>query len=257
MPPVGYDECMGRLTRREFAKAVLRVLGPLALLRELGAREALAAPARIAARVLLARADEASRALASGAARPAEWQARVEELAARADLSDLRRAVDLDRLSRTMTVARDWARGEHLRLGPFRFGTQVFGFARGAAITPHGHRNMASMHLVIGGELRCRQYDRVRDEPGHLVLRPGLDRACRSGDPTSISSESRNVHWFVATSDTAFTFDVVLDNLDPALGRPYFIDLVDPSGAEKLPDGTLRARRIDWDESLRLYAGRA
>ena len=65
------------------------------------------------------------------------------------------------------------------------------------------------------------------------------------------------MHWFVARSETAFTFDVVLDNLDPSPGRPYFIDLVDPSGAEKLPDGTRRARRIDWDESLRLYAGRA
>jgi hypothetical protein len=245
------------MRRREFAEAVLRAIGPLALLRELRARDALAAPARMEAADLLARVDEASRALASGAARPAEWQARVEELAARADLGDLRRAVDLDRLSRTMTVARDWARGEHLRLGSFRFGTQVFGFMRGAAITPHGHRNMASMHLVIGGELRCRQYDRVRDEPGHLVLRAALDRVCRGGEPTSISSERRNVHWFVATSDTAFTFDVVIDNLDPSLGRPYFIDLVDPSGAEKLGDGTLRARRIDWDESLRLYAGRA
>ena len=49
----------------------------------------------------------------------------------------------------------------------------------------------------------------------------------------------------------------MVDNLDPSLGRPYFIDLVDPSGAEKLPNGMLRARRIEWDESLRLYAGRA
>ena len=65
------------------------------------------------------------------------------------------------------------------------------------------------------------------------------------------------MHWFVATTDTAFTFDAVVDNLDPSMGQPYFIDLVDPSGAEKLTDGTLRARRIGWDESLRLYAGRA
>ena len=64
-------------TRREFAEAVLRVLAPLALVRELRARDALAAPARIAASDLLARVDEASRALASGAARPAEWQAQI------------------------------------------------------------------------------------------------------------------------------------------------------------------------------------
>jgi hypothetical protein len=101
VPLLGYDECVARLTRREFAEAVLGVLGPVALLRELRAREALAAPVRIAAGDLLARVDEASRALASGASRPAEWQARVEELASRADLDDLRRAVDLDRLSRT------------------------------------------------------------------------------------------------------------------------------------------------------------
>jgi hypothetical protein len=244
-------------TRRRLAETVLRVLGPLALLRELSARGALAAPMKFAARDLLSRVDEASGALAARRLRPAEWQARVEELGARADIGDLCRAVDLERLSRTVPPAGDWARGTHVRLGPYRFGTQVFGFARGTAITPHGHRNMASMHLVIGGELRCRQYDRLRDETDHLILRPVLDRACRAGEATSISSEQRNVHWFVATSDSAFTFDVVVDNLDPSMGRPYFIDLVDPAGAEKLADGTLRARRIGWDESLRLYATKA
>ena len=242
--------------RRQLAESLLRVLAPVALLRELTAREVLAAPARQLARGFLARVDEASRALGDRRLRPRDWQGRVEELSAQVDLADLRRAIDLDRLSRTMLVARDWARPAPVHMGTFRFGTQVFGFRQGAAITPHGHRNMASMHLVIAGEVRCRQFDRLRDEPDHLVLRPALDRACRAGDPTSISSEARNVHWFVATSETAFTFDAVVTNLDPSLGRHYFIDLVDPAGAEALPDGTLRARRIGWDESVRLYAGR-
>ena len=245
-----------RRTRREIAESFLRALVPVALLRELRGREALAAAARSLAADFLAQVDDASRALAAGRVRPREWQARVEELGARVDLADLRRVVDLGRLSRTMLLARDWARGERVRLGSFQFGTQIFGFRRGAAITPHGHRNMVSMHLVIGGEVRCRQFDRMRDEPGHLILRPALDRSCRNGDPTTISSERRNVHWFVATSETAFTFDAVVTNLDPSLGRHYFIDLVDPAGAEALPDGTLRARRIGWDESVRLYAGR-
>ena len=67
-----------------------------------------------------------------------------------------------------------------------------------------------------------------------------------------MSTERNNVHWFVATTETAFTFDVIADGL--AAGQPpYVIELVDPRGAEKLANGRLRARLLEWKESVRLY----
>lgn len=50
--------------------------------------------------------------------------------------------------------------------------------------------------------------------------------------------------------------DVIADNLDPSRGFPYRMDFVDPDRAQVLKDDTLRARRLDFDEALRLY-GRA
>jgi hypothetical protein len=90
---------------------------------------------------------------------------------------------------------------------------------------------------------------------GALVLRPTIDRISKAGDATSISPERDNVHWFVAQTGRAYTFDCIVSDLKP-IGYDYAIDLVDPDHAERLGRGELRARVIGWDESLRLY-GRA
>ena len=50
----------------------------------------------------------------------------------------------------------------------------------------------------------------------------------------------------------ANTFDCILSDLEPT-GIHYGIDLVDPDRAERLPDGSLRAEVISWDESVRRY----
>jgi len=61
-----------------------------------------------------------------------------------------------------------------------------------------------------------------------------------------------NVHWLVATSKVAATFDVIVPGLDPA--RPTeFMDYVDPRRAEPTGDGALRAPRLDADEVFRRY----
>jgi hypothetical protein len=79
-----------------------------------------------------------------------------------------------------------------------------------------------------------------------------VDAAIAPGDCSTMSSERNNVHWFVALTETAYTFDVVVDGLE-ADAAPYVIELVDPRGAERLADGRLRARVIGWEESVRLY----
>jgi hypothetical protein len=248
--------------RRELLASILRV----GLLSTLCRRDALAATARVPAQRLLRGIDDASRALAARQIGPSAWQDRVESLASEVDLDDLRRSIDFDKLAPALGQ-HDTSGGESLRLAGLRLScaTKVFCLRKGEAITPHGHRNMVSMHLVLSGEVRVRHFERIRDERpappprdglsppgGFIVMRPTIDRLSRAGDATSISSARDNVHWFVAQSERAFTFDCILSDLEP-LGFSYGIDLVDPDRAQRLPDATLRAPVIDWGESVRRY----
>ena len=183
----------------------------------------------------------------------ADWQKKIEELFARVDLADLLRSIDFDRLVRAVDYPDDRAAVIEVDLPRLGFGRKIFALRRGRAIVPHGHRNMVSGHIVIKGRMHVRHFDRLRDEPDHLVLRPTIDREAAAGEATTISEVKDNVHWFRATSETAATFDVIADNLDPSRGFAYRMDFVDPDRAEVLKDDTLRARRLDVEEALRLY----
>lgn len=188
-----------------------------------------------------------------------EWQVEVESLARGLDREALLQAIDFEKLARTTVFEKEGATKRSLRLPHpedasrrLSFGTALFGLAKGRAITPHGHRNMVSAHLVVGGRLHVRNFDRAEDAPGRMLLTPTVDAAIAPGDCSTMSSEKNNVHWFVALTTTAYTFDVVVDGLDSA-GPAYVIELVDPRGAEKRPGGRLSARVIEWEESVRLY----
>jgi hypothetical protein len=203
--------------------------------------------------------EEVARRLRSHAISGRIWQSEVESLARGLDRDALLRAIDFPKLTSTMVFEKEGATKRSLRLphpdDPARrlsFGTALFGLPKGRAITPHGHRNMVSAHLVLGGRLHVRNFDRAEDAPGRLLLTPTVDAAIAPGDCSTMSSERNNVHWFVALTETAYTFDVVVDGLE-ADAAPYVIELVDPRGAERLADGRLRARVIGWEESVRLY----
>lgn len=70
------------------------------------------------------------------------------------------------------------------------------------------------------------------------------------GSHSSISDEKNNVHWLRATTETAFTFDVIVLDIK---GEPYDINNVAPYDAEKVAGGRLRVRKLDVDEALRKY----
>jgi hypothetical protein len=195
---------------------------------------------------------------------PVEWQRSVERLLERIDLEDLLRYIDFDRLTRGFEFPDLGANTEWVTFPgldgvpePSRFYKKIFGLERGRAIIPHGHRNMVSSHLVLDGEFHLRHYDRVEDQGDHLVIRPTIDRTARPGEASSISDDRDNVHWFVTTSDHAFTFDVILTGLGATRDRPYEIDNIDPDNAERLPGGLLRARKLDVDVALERYGNRS
>jgi hypothetical protein len=187
------------------------------------------------------------------------WQQKIEELFAQVDMNDLLKLIDFDRLTGDLKLK---DRGEtSLRFSfgqveglPQRlvFGKQIFALKQGRSVVPHGHNNMATAFLILGGELRGRHYDRVQDEPEHMIIKPTIDRQFAVGECSTVSDFKDNVHWFQATSDRAFIFNIHVLGVDPGsklhTGRVY----VDPAG-EKLSGDLIRARRIDYDEAQRLH----
>ena len=70
---------------------------------------------------------------------------------------------------------------------------------------------------------------------------------------TSVSDESRNVHWFSAQKTPALMFNVQVTRVDaglPSGGRDY----IDPLRAVDAGGGLLRARRLDRHTAYALYA---
>ncbi len=88
------------------------------------------------------------------------------------------------------------------------------------AIIPHGHSNMASAHLVLNGEMRLIHYEKIRQEKENLIIKPTIDKIDKIGGSSSISAEKDNIHWFVANTEIAFMFDVIMLDLNNA---PYDI----------------------------------
>src|SRR5262245_54930215 len=152
-PPAREPVMPSRLppTRREF---LADGLVTFALLRTLFARDAFTQKVRPTTDAWIRAVRERCRDLRRRALEPREWQAAVEELFTRVPLEDLLRAIDLDRLTASLDLPDDRAGTRDVEFPALRglselpFATRVFGMRRGRAIVPHGHRNMASGHLI-------------------------------------------------------------------------------------------------------------
>lgn len=255
---------MQELTRRDFGRGLLQSLGSFALLELLFKTDALS-------RAVTPITDEWLKSVHAMAAdlrerrlTQVQWQRLVEQLFARLDLKELLRFVDFAQLERRMSIPKREAATERVQLPELSWlpeergwGIQIFALRKGAAVTPHGHHNMVSMHMVLQGEMRVRHFERVRDEPQHVVMQPSIDRMSAPGDATTISDDQGNIHWLTAHSETAFTLDVVVSRLNPNLGYAQRIVHVDPARGEKLPGGLIRAKVISYEESLEVYSNPA
>jgi hypothetical protein len=78
------------------------------------------------------------------------------------------------------------------------------------------------------------------------------DTVAEPGHAAAMTSDKDNVHWFVARSPHAVTFDVIVDGLDPGQDR-YVIQPVDPLGGQRLSDSTIRAPLLSFEESSKRY----
>ena len=245
------------MDRREFSKTLIEAVSSYALFQTLFRYDAFAREVRpVTDRWVLALHDMAMD-IRSGRITPHEWQDQIEALYQRVEFSDLVRMIDFHRLKQgfeypdlgvnTTRVQFPELDGLPERLG---FTSKVFGMRRDRAIIPHGHRNMVSCHYVLQGDLHLRHYQKVDEDEAHMVIQPTVDDVVGIGTYSSISDEHNNVHWLSALTQTAFTFDVIVVDVN---GGQWEVDNIDPYAAEDIGGGLIRAPKLDVKTALEKY----
>lgn len=244
------------LTRRGSLTSGLAAFTMFALLSEVSC----ARPARrMAARDWIDRQGELARALKTGILAPVAWMTEVDRLAAEIDPAQLmaevnRAQITLGALSPTNDPRKRSVRfiDEHGAPRKLGFAAALFDFLPTNVITPHGHRNMVSSHLVVEGAFRVRNFDRIKDVEGAMVVRPTRDYLANTGMISAMSGDRDNIHWFVPHGGPARTFDVIISGIDPA--QPAFdIAAIDPLGGKVLADGTIEAPIMGFEDASKKY----
>ncbi|MBM4002359.1 MAG: hypothetical protein FJ295_03600 [Planctomycetes bacterium] len=249
---------MAELTRRSFNTQTVASLLTFSLLDTLLVRRAFSTEIEPLIARWLKQVNDLGLDLKGKALPAVQWQQQVEELFGKCELSELLRFIDFDKLTANISF-RDQGEVSLRATIPsveglptnLVFGHQVFALKKDRSVVPHGHENMATAFLVLRGRFHGRHFDRLEDAPEHMIIRPTIDRAFGAGEHSSISDEKDNVHWFKATSESAFIFNIHVNGLvaNRRTGRVY----IDPQGGEKLSDGRIKARKIGSDEVYRKY----
>ena len=250
---------MASLSRREFTQQALGSVLTLSLLETLFQCDAIADEAKPATVKWLTDVNQLGWDLKDKKLSQLEWQKKVEELYKQADVADFLRLVDFDKLTQNIELVDAGARSLTVKFPQIEgvtdklaWGKQIFALKKGRSVVPHGHNNMATAFLILKGKFRGRHFDRIADEDEHIIIRPTIDRKFSVGECSTVSDVKDNVHWFQALEGPAFIFNIHVMGINPdsteSTGRIY----IDPNG-EKLKDGQIRARRVDYDEVNKLY----
>ena len=83
-----------------------------------------------------------------------------------------------------------------------------------------------------------------------MFIQPTVDKVIARGDCSTMSDDHNNVHWFIASTETAFTFDVIVLDLN---GASYDIHNLDIYSQETTPAGLLRVPILDVETALKKY----
>jgi len=248
---------MTDITRRSFNGSALGSLLTLSLLETLFDTDAFAAEVKPITAKWLGELHQAGLDVKGEKLTQVAWQDKVEELYRQVNLPELLKFIDFEKLTKNLEF-RDQGERSLRPMFPeveglptdLVFGHQVFALKEGRSVVPHGHDNMATAFLVLQGDFHGRHYDRLEDEKDHIIVKPTIDRAFSVGECSSVSDHKDNVHWFKATSDTAFIFNIHVLNV--VAGKPSGRVYMDPNG-EAISEGRIRARRIKSAEAYKLY----
>lgn len=247
------------LSRRDFAQQVLGSLLTIGLVDALSSQDLFADQVKPLTTKWLADLNTLCQDVKGQQVEQVTWQKKVEELYRQVDLPELLKLIDFDKLTSKVDFVDVGARSLRLSFPKAHglpenlvFGRQIFALKKDRSVVPHGHNNMTTAFLILKGDLRGRHYDRLKDEPDHMIIKPTIDRQFTVGECSTVSDYKDNIHWFQAASETAFIFNIHVMDVRPgapaATGRVY----VDPNG-EKLSDGLIRAKRVDYKTVNELY----
>ncbi|HEX8473240.1 MAG TPA: hypothetical protein VF666_04350 [Pyrinomonadaceae bacterium] len=250
---------MEKLSRRTFTRNILGSLLTFSLARNLCRADALGGSVKPVVHKWLVEMEDVTKGLRGAKIKPSEWQTQIEALLSRVELKDLLAAIDYEHLARTAIFPEDHESAENVDFSQVEglpkelsFAPYFYAMKRGVAIVPHGHRNMASMHMMLKGEAHGWLFERVADETQHLLIKPTEDKVLGVGEVSTISDEKDNIHWFKALTEPVFMFNIGVFGIKASegfTGRDY----VDPLGGEKLKDGLIRARRLEVKEAYKIY----
>ena len=246
------------LSRRQFGQQTLGALLTYSLLQTIIAKDAFGEDMKLLAARWLKDLNDLSNDVKGKQLKQVDWQTKVDELLAKVDLAEALKFLDFDKLTADIKFEDQGELSLRANLPKVEglptnlvFGHQVFALAKDRSVVPHGHNNMATAFLILQGSFRGRHYDRLEDIGEHMIIRPTIDREFKVGEHSTVSDHKDNIHWFTATSERAFIFNIHVMNVDPDkknTGRVY----LDPNG-EKLSDNRIKARRVSAGEVYKLY----
>lgn len=245
------------LTRREFSTQLLRTLTGVAFLNTLFTESLLAEPIKPITSRWLKNIHTLCADLKRADISPTQWQAQIDELHRQLPLEDLITMIDFEKAIENFeypdlgVVVKDPVLPKVTGISDrYSFTGRIFGMEKKRAIIPHGHKNMTSCHRVLKGKFLLRQYDRVADLGDSMIIRPTIEEVAHEGSFSSISDEQNNVHWLVAETERAFTFDVIVGRLGQ---RPTEIDNIDIYESVRVESDLLKVKKMDVDEALKKY----
>ena len=248
-----------RMNRRDFGRHALETLTAVSLLECVMGRRLFAQDVAPVVAAWVKQLDALGRDLKDQKLRDVAFQKSLEDLYRQVDLPTLLKALDFDRLARSVKFpevgAESLAPGLTEIAGVPRdliFGRQIFAMKKGRSVVPHGHDNMASGVLVLQGSFRGRHWDRVEDQDDHYLIRPTVDGTFKPGSVSTVSDHKDNVHWFTAETDTAFLFNIHVMGYNLESDRVPTRVYVDPLG-EPVAGGLIRAPKINHDEANRRF----
>ena len=245
------------MNRREFHKSLFSTFATVTFLESCFLSDAFSNPIRPIARHWLNNLDEMCRDLKTNKISQLQWQNQIKTLLETVEMKDFLKLIDFERLTQGFQYP-DLGVNTKNMIFPkleglpqnYAFTKKIFGMKKDRAIIPNGHKNMVSSHLVIKGEVELKHYDKIEEDATSMVIEPTIDELVKPGSSSSISDEKNNIHWLKATTETAFTFDVIVVDLNR---KSYEIDNIDPDTGVKMGDKRLRVKKLDVETALKKY----
>lgn len=137
----------------------------------------------------------------------------------------------------------------------------LFYIPPGTAHAPHSHHEVISIQCAVRGEVRQRQYERVkRLAPDRLALRPVSDGVLEPGESLRTTEFHNNVHWFGAESQPAIVLNYNINGgiektFDPKGGREVGRYYLDPTVSDREGD-LIAAPELGYEEAIARFAER-